>query len=109
MLFEPYFPIQSEFQKACPILASLTVHLGGVWPDYAAPLLKAVIEKCRLPFENIIPTPDIPAEPTYLQFWQEGHWYPFWPRIRQARKYSRYYTTLSTAEGTNFIIIFKQW
>ena len=100
MNFEPSVPIQAEFEKECPIIAELIRKCGNKCPIFARPLLSKIINLCKAPFENLTEAPTIPAAPSAQEFWQEGHCYPFWPRLRQAYLYSSYFSDIPTsAEG----------
>ena len=36
-------------------------------------------------------------QPDNLEFWEKGHWYPFWESVRTAKQYSEFYTTVPDA------------
>jgi hypothetical protein len=99
MILDPAIPIQASFVEDCPILSSIVMHYNNEWPEFARPLLNELITVCTRPF-NVAPSMHTEATDSGLEFWQEGHWYPFWPRIRQAQQYSAYFTAVpTTAQG----------
>lgn len=93
MHLDQLIPAHKEFIKQCPVLAGICNHDGGFWPEESRALLKEIIKVCKAPFS--VPNANQEAAAvSNLEFWQEGHWYPHWPRIRKAKTYSNYYTTV---------------
>jgi hypothetical protein len=94
MYLDENVPQHAEFILQCPVLASIVKANDGYWPPDCQELLKQIVEVCKAPFIVQPCDQEKAAAPTGLEFWQEGHWYPHWERLRKGKHYSKYYTAV---------------
>lgn len=94
MHLDGLIPAHKSFSKQCPVIANICMNNGGFWPDEARALLVEIIKVCKAPFNVANTNQEQAANVSNLEFWQEGHWYPHWPRVRKAKTYSNYYTAV---------------
>ena len=88
------------FISLCPVISNITLSYGGIWPAKFSDLLSSIIEKCQAPFTSEeIDQVENAGDQEDLQFWQLGHWFPHWPRLRKGKQYSNYYTKPPTTTG----------
>ena len=86
-----------DFIVHCPVIASIAKANHGYWPDNCRVLLQKIVEVCSTPFLVEPADQEEPAVATGLSFWQEGHWYPHWERIRKGKRYPKYNTPIPDA------------
>lgn len=81
-----------------------------LWPVEHLPLFKQILELCKAPFtvppseiefvHGVTADSDPAGNVTYnivknmLEPWQEGQWYPHWPKLRSCKLYEKYYTAV---------------
>ena len=94
MILDPHLPLHHEFIRNCPIIANIILSNQGSWPTASILLFKRIVQKCKAPFTVPDANPHAPAHASNLAFWQEGHWFPHWPLLRQGKKYSNFFTTV---------------
>lgn len=98
-------PVHKDFIAECPVLADICQHYKGMWPANSYDLLKEIIKISKVPFMVPNANQEEAAPISNLEFWQEGHWYPHWPRIRKAKTYSNYYTAVPEPVNGEFLLI----
>jgi hypothetical protein len=94
----------------CPIIADIITSFNNAWPIQHTPLLKQIIDICRAPYNvaaseveflhGVTTGTDQTGQVTYhnnrhfLEPWEEGQWYPHWPKLRSCKLYPNYYTAV---------------
>lgn len=83
-----------QFAQDCPILHNIVTQHNNIWPIKHKGLLLEIAKVCKAPFKIDVDPNSVEyrAKLSALLFWQEGHWYPHWERLRQSKKYSNYFT-----------------
>lgn len=91
----------------CPLISAIVINNGNAWPGIAKDLLLDIIQLCQAPYSKQQQQP-LKSEPTDLEFWEEGHYYPFWPRIRQGLKYSSFHTNIPGTRGGLYLALLEK-
>lgn len=97
MQLDEHVPDHKEFISQCPVIANIAKASRGYWPEDLRELLQKIVEVCSAPFLVAPANQEEPAVATNLSFWQEGHWYPHWERIRKGKRYPNYHTAVPDA------------
>lgn len=94
----------------CPIIANIITSFNNTWPAQHIPLLEHIIAICKAPYNppasdveflnGVTTATDEAGEVTYLnnnrflEPWEEGQWYPHWPKLRACKLYENYHTAV---------------
>ena len=101
-------PHHNSFMQDCPIIANIITSFNNEWPVQHMHLFEKIVEKCRAPYNvpaseveflhGVTTATDQDGNVAYyinkqsVEPWQEGQWYPHWPKLRACKLYPDYYT-----------------
>lgn len=94
MVLDAALPLHQDFSRHCPVIAGICSASQGEWPRASMALLVEIVRVCSVPFLVAPADQEEPPVATGLSFWQEGHWYPHWERVRKSKQYPRYHTAV---------------
>jgi hypothetical protein len=94
----------------CPIISNIITSFNNTWPVQHTPLLKQIIDICKAPYSvpasqveflhGVTTATDPAGNVTYhnhkhdVEPWEEGQWYPHWPKLRACKLYKNYHTAV---------------
>ena len=103
-------PNHISFMQDCPIISEIITSFNNTWPDQHIPLLKQMIDICKAPYNvaaseveflNGVTTATDQAGQVihhnnnhFVEPWEEGQWFPYWPKLRACKLYPNYYTAV---------------
>lgn len=103
-------PYHTSFMQDCPIISNIITSFNNTWPAQHLHLLKQIIDICKAPYNvpasqveflhGVTTATDQEGKVTYhihkhvMEPWEEGQWYPHWPKMRACKLYQNYYTAV---------------